>query len=154
MRQVTRALGVCCLSILAIVPSIAQAQNNSPDRDLAWYQKFVNAVGETVYFFAWPTATYERVSFQGFTRVADGADAKLRVHGISAIGGGPLWTDVVIEVRNGRIHNLYWGENNALLFKPGESIKKLGEVLKELNRQYNRQVAVPRAATLLANELA
>jgi hypothetical protein len=66
------------------------------------------------------------------------------IGGISAFGGGPLWTDVVIEVRNGRIDDLYWGENKALLFKPGESIKVWGEVLKELNRRYNRQAGMPR----------
>lgn len=114
---------------------LASAQSND---DGAGWQKFVDGVGAAVYKFAWPTATYQSVGFEGISRTADGVDVKIRVRGISAFDDGPLWTDVILQVRNGKIDDIRWGANNAVLAAPGETMKALGALLVELNKEYGR----------------
>jgi len=99
-------------------------------------RKFVNGAGEMLYFFAWPSATYQSVNFNDFSREPGGFDASITLHGTSAIDGGDLWTKLVLEARDGKISNIRWGENNAILFKPGESVAAFGKLLVELNKQY------------------
>jgi hypothetical protein len=106
------------------------------DDDRSVYREFVDGIGETVFFFAWPTAQYERVSFQGFRDASGGADVLFRVHGRSAFSDGPLWVDVVLELRNGEVRDLRFGNHNALLAAPGETMRALGEALQELTTQY------------------
>lgn len=103
-----------------------------------FYRGFVDAVGETIFALAWPTAEYERVAFGSVTFGADGAQVSFRLHGKSAWDDGPLWVEVMIDVRDGRITDLRWGRHNALLAEPGETIGLLSQALEELTAELAR----------------
>jgi hypothetical protein len=119
---------------IALVPSLASASQSSSD-----YRSFVDEIASTVFRFAWPTATYESVSFDGVRETSSGVEISFRLHGRSAFWGhGPLWTDVIIEISGGQITDLRWGENNAILAQPGETMKALGQALEELTRAYQQ----------------
>jgi hypothetical protein len=105
------------------------------DRQL---QSFADGVGELLYFFAWPTAKYRRLSFDGATKREGGVDLKLTLHGISAFDDDALWTELVLEIRHGRVSDIRWGRNNAVLFRPGETMVAMGQALAELSREYQR----------------
>ena len=133
---------VCAVSIVVLVVAAlcgnpAYAQSDDSNDQSSW-QKFVDSVGAAVYKFAWPTATYDHVSFQGISQATDGVDVKFRVHGISAFDNGPLWTDVILLIRNGQVDDIRWGANNAQLAAPGETMKALGSLLVQLNKDYNQ----------------
>ncbi len=101
-----------------------------------WYLGLIDAIGGTVYFFAWPSATYERSSFGGIARSYSGIDIKVKLHGKS-FAGTPLWTEVIIQVRDDKISGVRWGQNNAIAVQPGQAIKMIGSMLAELNSEYN-----------------
>ena len=129
-----------CFRLIALA-LIGLSFNTTPvwaQRDTSSYQSFVDDTAELVYFLAWPTATYERVSFEGVSLVYGGVDIKIMLHGRSFWDDSHLWTEVVLEVRNGEISDIRWGRNNAFWAQPGETIEALGEALEELTREYNR----------------
>ena len=139
-RQLAVVFQLAILLLCALSGGLALAQS---DDDQSSWQNFVDSVGAAVYKFAWPTATYQRVNFQGVSTMPDGVNLKFRVHGISAFDNGPLWTDVILQVRNGKVDDIMWGENNAVLAKPGETMKALGSLLVELNKQYGQDHPAP-----------
>lgn len=106
--------------------------------DETGYRSFVDRIGKMVFAFAWPTATYESVNLEDVRDTSRGVEISFRLHGRSAFGGGPLWTDVIVEVSNGRISDLHWGDNNAILAQPGETMKAIGSALDDLSREYQR----------------
>lgn len=128
-----RGLTFISLLILSLLCSSRTSHADSSDSE---QRSFVDSIGAMIYGVAWPTAEYERASFGGVREIAGGIEITFRVQGRSAFGGGPLWTDVAIEVSNGRITDLRWGRNNAVLAQPGETMKALGQVLAELNSEY------------------
>lgn len=123
-----------CMILLLSSPPYLWAEDDSEDS----FKKFVHGMGETLYFLAWPTAEYERAGFGGVSFTSNGADVSFRLHGKSGFDGGHLWVDVVVEIRNGEITDLRWGDNNAILAQPGATIKAMGEVLAELNKEYSQ----------------
>jgi hypothetical protein len=124
---------VLCLSLLACTTSSAQDQQEHRLHD------FVDSAGELIYFLAWPTATYEGVKFDGVQRAPGGFDVQATVYGRSGIDDSSLWTQVILEIRDGQVSNLRWGRNDAVLFQPGQSMSMLGSALQELTRDYARQ---------------
>lgn len=122
------------LSCLVLATLHVSAATNT-DKDAAWYVQFINGIARPMYFFAWPTATYERVSLGSITNVSNGANVTIILHGISAFSDGPLWTELNIKFRNGEITDMGWGDHNALLFPPGASMVGFGEILSELNKE-------------------
>lgn len=123
----------CGFMLLLNATSIALASQES---DTSLYRQFIDGIAGTLYFFAWPTATYTGVTLNGISRVNGGVDINIKLNGVSALDNGPLWTEVILEVRNGEISDIRWGRNNAILFQPGESMTAFGEALAELNREY------------------
>lgn len=123
-----------CMFLLIASPAILRGDDDSRES----YKSFADAVGESLYFLAWPTAEYQRVSFGGVSFTSNGADVSFRLHGKSGFDGGHLWVDVVVEIRNGEITNLRWGDNNAILAQPGSTMKAMGEILAELNEEYSQ----------------
>jgi uncharacterized membrane protein len=103
--------------------------------DESTYRGFVDSVAKSLFFLAWPTATYESVEFGDVDFVSSGADVSFRLHGKSAFDDSSLWVDVVIEVRNGDIADLRWGRNNAILSQPGSTIKAMAEELARINNE-------------------
>jgi len=120
---------------VGVVTSAAHAEPNESE-----YRSFIDAIGETLYAWAWPTAQYERVGFGGVTPTANGAEIAIRLHGKSSFSDTHLWTDVIVEVRNGEVVDLRWGRNNAILAQPGETMKALGQALAELTAEYQREL--------------
>jgi uncharacterized membrane protein len=102
------------------------------------YEKVADMLGKSLYFLAWPTAKYQRANFGSVTAAANGADVVFRLYGKSAFDDGELWTDVVLQIRNGEVSDLKWGRNNALLMAPGGTMKAVGAALKDLNRELAR----------------
>ncbi len=104
----------------------------------SWYREFVDSIGEMLYAAAWPTATYESVSYEGAEQVDGDNYLKIKLNGRSAFDDGSLWTEVIVKMRNGEINDIYWGKNNAILAKPGETISALRQLITELNNEYNK----------------
>ncbi len=102
--------------------------------DSAW-ESFVHAIGQSVYFAAFPTATYNGADLTGIRQGANGTDVVFKVYGISAFGGGNLWTEVIITVKDSSVVDLRWGDNNAILAQPGSTMKNIGKLLNDLNEQ-------------------
>jgi uncharacterized membrane protein len=133
-----------CVVMLGLISLFAYTPNLLADE--SGYRGFVDSVAGSLYFLAWPTATYERVEFGDLQSVHSGADVSFRLHGKSAFDDGPLWVDVVIEVRNGQITDLRWGRNNAILAQPGSTIKALAEELARINSEQSRSHSSSTAA--------
>jgi hypothetical protein len=120
--------------LLALLGSSTPA---SPQRssDENRIQRFVNDVGQLLFFFAWPTATYDGLSFDGIARRNNGVDAQLTLYGSSTFGGR-LWTRLILEIRNGQISNMRWGENNAIIAQPGATMRHVAQAIADLNQRY------------------
>jgi tetratricopeptide (TPR) repeat protein len=115
-----------------VSPTHLQAQSDDS------YKDFIDGVGEMLYFLAWPSAAYESVSFGGVSAAYGGADVKVMLHGKSFFSEEPLWTEVVVQFRDGKVRDVKWGRNNARLAQPGSTVTALGEALVELNAEYER----------------
>jgi hypothetical protein len=126
-------MSILLLLLLSLSLSSRASYADSSDSE---ERSFVDSIGAMIYGVAWPTAEYERVSFGSVRETSSGTELTFRVHGRSSFGGGPLWTDVTIEISDGNIRDLRWGENNAILAQPGETMKALGQVLADLNNEY------------------
>jgi hypothetical protein len=124
---------VAVISAMLLLPGSLWCSDSQSD-----FEQFVNSLGKSLYFLAWPTAQYEGVSFGGVTRNGDATDITFRLYGKSAFDDSSLWVDTVIEVRNGEITDLRWGQNNAILAAPGSTVKAMGEALRQLNQEYQR----------------
>jgi hypothetical protein len=99
------------------------------------WDKFVHDIGQSVYFFAFPTATYKGVELTAIRQGTNGTDVVFKVYGISAFDGDSLWTEVITTVKNSSVVDLRWGANNAILAKPGETMKSIGKLLEDINKQ-------------------
>lgn len=117
----------------------AQAQSTaSEDRQT---RSFVDSVGSSLYFLAWPTATYRGVTYDGATKRPNGVDLQITLYGRSAFDDSSLWVELVLQVRNGSVSGIRWGRHNAILARPGETMIALGETLDQLSREYQRSNA-------------
>jgi len=110
----------------------ARADDATPD----WVQRLCNSVGETMYGFAWPTATYHGWSFAGLAPASDaGVDLAVRLDGESGWDGSYLYTFVILTVDANGIRNLRWGRNNGT-FAPGSTVRIMANAVADLERQY------------------
>jgi uncharacterized membrane protein len=134
----TRPSAVTTLLVVLAFQLVAGGSASAQEDGSANYEKLGAAIGKTLYFFAWPTATYESATFGGIARAASGLNVVFRLHGKSAFDDGYLWTDVVLLIRNWQIVDLKWGQNNAALMAPGATMKAMGEALHELNNEVAR----------------
>ena len=123
------ALVVVTLLALTARPAFA-------DDDADRARGFVDSVAALVFHYAWPTAQY--ADYECCT-IAPAGNGRLRVtfrlHGISAFGGGPLWTNVDIVLGKSGVEDMQFGDNNAILAQPGQTMGALGQVLLALNAQ-------------------
>jgi hypothetical protein len=124
------------VSCLSTVTAFAQ-----PSSDEAGYRQLLTGLGKTLYFFAWPTDTYDHMEFGHIERRPGGADVYVVLYGNSWLEGN-LWTEVVTEIRNGSVSDMRFGRySSKALIKPGSTIQAWGEVLVELNQELKRQQA-------------
>ncbi|MEM9293241.1 MAG: hypothetical protein AAGD01_16280 [Acidobacteriota bacterium] len=103
-------------------------------------RSFIHSVAETMYAVAWPTATYEGVTIHDFRTLSNGLDIEIRLYGESHFGGA-LWLDLLMEIRNGDLHNMEVKQHNALLVPPFETAKALGTFVEELAAEFSESTA-------------
>jgi hypothetical protein len=125
---------IAILSAMLLFPGGLWCQDSGE----SGFKDFVDSLGKSLYFMAWPTAQYEGVTFGGVSSSEDAKYITFRLYGKSAFDDGPLWVDTIIEVRNGQITDLRWGRNNAILAAPGSTITAMGQALAQLNEDYQR----------------
>jgi hypothetical protein len=78
----------------------------------------VNSMAGTIYNLAWPTAEYQGVTLGGPQRMYNGWDVPIYLYGKSAFSGDLLWLEVVVELRNGSLHDVRLGRDNAIIARP------------------------------------
>ena len=149
LKSTVRMFGAFVLAAV-LVSGVASAQSGT---DEAWYKRFINSVGKTLFFCAWPTDTFDHLELNDVELKPNGADVTVRLYGNSWLEG-KLWTDVVVEIRGGDVKHLRWGRYNALI-PPGTTLTKMGEVLDQMNEDYKRQQNTqPVAVLCLSNRTA
>jgi hypothetical protein len=119
--------------VVAVLIVIATSPLQADDTSV--WDKLVQGIGKSTYFAAFPTATYKGAKFRTTTRTEDGTEVVFEVYGLSAFDHSDLWTEVIVTVKDFEISNVRWGRNNALLAQPGETLKNLGDLLVEINKQ-------------------
>ncbi len=124
------------LPILIALVLVFGAGDLSADGQESSFRSFVNGVGEMVCALAWPSAEYERVSFGGIREVGGTAEVRFRLFATSAFSGGTLWADVVIEITDGQIADLRWGNYNSFV-PPGTTAAALGALLEDLANEWS-----------------
>lgn len=107
----------------------------SPARADVDYTQVVHKIAELAFHYAWPTAEYETYECCNASREPGRIVVTFRLHGRSAFGGGPLWTDVNIALGKSGIEAFSFGDNNAILAQPGQTMGAIIDVLRELNAQ-------------------
>ena len=95
-------------------------------------RSFVDSVAAVVYRLAWPSATYEEVSFRSLDPVQGGYDVFVRLSGKSGIDESDLWLDLVFEWRGGTLHDLRVVRHNAFWVPPFETSKAIGQIVTDL----------------------
>lgn len=111
----------------------AQASSDS------YLEAFIDRVASSVYSMAWPTATYRSVNLNAITERSNGSlDIAFRLYGISALDNSGLWTDVVLNVKDGAVRDIKWGKNNAIVMPPGATATLVGEFLAELSAELQK----------------
>jgi uncharacterized membrane protein len=93
---------------------------------------FVESIASGLYAAAWPTATYESVAVKSIDPVEGGFDVLVKLSGKSSFDDGELWMIVVVEVRNGALHDVRVARHNAILSPPFSTTKALAQLISQL----------------------
>lgn len=116
------------LAILALLcwihPPPASAQASEEEA-----RGLLDGLAALVYEIGWPTATYTGYRAGSLQRVPNGYDVTVRLEGISAFSGGPLWMELVLEFRNHNLFDVQVVRHNALLQRPFATAEAMGELL-------------------------
>jgi hypothetical protein len=137
------------IASLVLCAGVRPATSQTQAGDKPLFERLVDGVAGLVYWAAWPTATYQRVSIHDIAPAADGAVVTLRLHGKSAFAEGDLWVDVKLGMRRtGEITNMAWGKYNGF-FPPGFTWQRIGDAADEINRR-NATAAPSRPAPAAA----
>ncbi len=97
---------------------------------------FVESISETVYTWAWPTATYEDVSIKSIDPVANGHDIQVKLSGKSGLSGGDLWLVIIFKLRNGSLQDIRVLDHNALIAEPFSTVKTMGLLIANLAQEF------------------
>ena len=102
----------------------------------------VRALAGTLFTFAWPTAEYDTLSFGHLHQVDHGFSVPIVLHGISAFSGGPLWVELVVELRNGEVTDIRVGNNNAIIAPPFSAVSDMLSLYPALRDRRNAELLV------------
>jgi hypothetical protein len=116
-------------ALIIIATSPLQAEDTS-----AW-DSFTQKIGKSIYFAAFPSATYKGAKFRTTTHTDDGTEIVFEVYGLSAFDDSDLWTEVIVTVKDFKISRVRWGRNNAFWRQPGETLQDMAALLVEINKQ-------------------
>ena len=117
-------LSLLLLALHGAAAGSAQAQAASD------YEKMVAGVCNVLYKVAWPTATYEGAQFRGIQPTESGANVVFRLYGRSGLDDSSLWTDLIVTFQGLEPVDIRFGQNNAVLFAPGETSGAVLDVIK------------------------
>ena len=146
LRRLLRPATVVLLLWLTAGPASAAAQRTEREA-----RGFVESIASVVYHTAWPTATYEGLSFGAPSRVGRGYDVPIRLYGRSGFGGGRLWMELVLELRDGRLSGLHVRRHNAVLAPPFATAAAIGDALVAVgNSMAEERVPAPPPTTRTA----
>ncbi len=143
MHRAGRSLSVYSALSIALVICIATIASAQTGEDRSWIQKFLDSAGAPVYYFAWPSAKYEGCSLEDYRDKQNGWDLVFTVYGKSEFDKSPLWTEVILEIRDGGLANIRWGKNNAFLAQPGSTVKAVVALLIKLGQYFFRDRPAP-----------
>ena len=145
MRVCQKAATVVAISlVVCICAAGVRAQNNTEEREA---RGFVEALAQSTYKLAWPTATYKSWALRGVERATGGLNIRVRLSGLSAFDNGDLWLDLMFQMRNGALADLFVERHNAILAEPFSTSKEIVKILKGVADDYARQSAARAAAT-------
>src|ERR1700722_5036310 len=128
----------CMVVALIIASFLCGGLVSAQSGDEAWYKRFINSIGKMMFFYAWPTDTYDYMEFGNIDWKKSGADVSVVLHGTSWLEG-KTWTEVVVEIRNGQVTNMRFGRYGGALWAPGTVMDK---AIQALNDEYKRQQAL------------
>lgn len=138
-RPFSRIICTLALTLVTCFATRGSARGQQPSESREGIEGLVHDMGKALFFWAWPTADYDSLTFGGVTQLSDGGIAvSLVLHGRSGVDGGHLWTEVVLDLADGRVRQLHWGRNDAVIAQPGSTIKAMGEVLANLTDEYQK----------------
>jgi len=94
-----------------------------------------------IYNLAWPTAEFEGFELGGVQQVYNGWDIAIKLNGKSAFSGESLWLRLILELRNGSLHDIRLGGDNAILSRPFATITGLAEVAAAVAEEQQRRAS-------------
>ncbi len=145
-RYATVAVLAVCLLTSSATSLSAQTRNDTE----TGIRAFLRTTGETIYGFAWPTATYREMSLAGIQPVPGGFDVIVKLSGESAFGG-ELWVKLGLIFRDG-LRDVRVLSHNAQLIPPFATAMLVGQLAQDLAKEYaNRQAAEEADAVCLSN---
>lgn len=136
MSGIYKNVAAIILASLLLNPLWSSSVQASTD---SYIGAFVDRVASSVYAAAWPTATYKSVNLNAVTERRNGSlDIAFRLYGISALDNSWLWTDVILNIKDGEVRDIHWGKNNAIVMQPGGTAKLIGEFLADLSAELDK----------------
>ena len=119
------------VSLIALSSQLGAQQQ---DREVQQAQSFIQSVAKTIYYFAWPTATYRSVRFAGFDR--DGNNLIIQaVFSGEGLFGDTAWVKLGLVVNSNGIQDLRIIDHHELFVGPFETSKTVGGLLLELAKE-------------------
>ncbi|HEV7590338.1 MAG TPA: hypothetical protein VGO40_19665 [Longimicrobium sp.] len=138
-RHVRRRLRIAvlvALAWLAIGSAPLSAQRSEREA-----RGIVSSIAGTIYNLAWPTAEYQDLTLGEVQRIDNGWDVPIVLYGRSAFGGGMLWLELVVELRNGSLHDIRLGRDNHILAPPFATLATTAAIVAAIVEQQQAQGA-------------
>ena len=101
-------------------------------------EDLVYGIGALVYFYAYPNASYEEAFCEGSKPSYYGSTLYYFTVLGTGMNGGPLWTEVIVEVSSDlELLDLRFGNHNSFFWPPGTSSAVFGFILEEIAEAIN-----------------
>jgi hypothetical protein len=133
VRHATKSAIVCIISCALCLPLWSQQD----DRDAQKAESFIESVAKTIYYFAWPSATFKSVRFAGFARDGNNLIIQGTFSGVGFFGDTP-WVKLGLVVNKDGIEDVRVMDHQELFLGPFEASKTLGQLVTELSKESSR----------------
>jgi hypothetical protein len=133
VRPAMESAIVCIISCVLCLPLWSQQD----DRDAQKAESFIESVAKTIYYFAWPSATFKSVWFAGFARDGNNLIIQATFSGVGLFGDTP-WVTLGLVVNKDGIQDVRVMDHQELLLGPFEASKTLGQLVTELSKESSR----------------
>jgi hypothetical protein len=128
-----RSTIVCVISCALCLPVWGEQE----DRDAQKAESFIESVAKTIYYFAWPSATFKSVQFAGFARDGSNLIIQATFFGTGLLGDSP-WVKLGLVVNKDGIQDVRVMDHHESLLGPFEASKTLGQLVAELAKESSR----------------